>query len=79
MVISDNESSEELKKVWYKSKLVIKLRKLYMVANVLKYRSVNLIIFYCCVYSMLSNTTEVVIQNSMRLMRNIGFGPQVDG
>jgi len=36
-----------------------------MVANVLKYRSDNLIILYCYTYSGLLGTTRVVIWNSM--------------
>jgi len=27
----------------------------------------------------LSGTTGVIVQNSMELMKNAGFGPQVDG
>jgi len=46
-----------------------------MVANVLKYGSINLIILYYCVYSRLLDIVGVIIQNFMRLMRNIRFGP----
>ena len=46
-----------------------------MVANVFKYRSVDLIILYYCVYS---GTVGVIVWNSMGLMRNAGFGPWVD-
>jgi len=49
-----------------------------MVANILKYESDNLIILYYCAYSGLLGTVGVVVQNSMGLMRNVGFGPQVD-
>ena len=49
-----------------------------MIANVLKYRSDNLIILYCCTYSGLSDTTKVVVWNSIELMRNVGFGSQID-
>jgi len=50
----------------------------YMVANVLKYESIDLIILYCCVYSGLLDTMGIVVWNSMRLMKNIGFGSQID-
>jgi len=50
-----------------------------MVAIVLKYRKYILIIFYYYTYSGLSGTMEVVVQNSMRLMRNKVFSSQVDG
>ena len=36
-----------------------------MVANILKYGSIDLVILYCCAYFGLWGTTEVVIQNSM--------------
>jgi len=49
-----------------------------MVDNVLKYGSNNLVILYCCVYSGLLNTMGVVIQNSIRLMRNAGSSLWVD-
>jgi len=49
-----------------------------MVANILKYRSNNLIILYYCIYSRLLGTTKVVVWNSIELMRNAGFGPQID-
>ena len=44
-----------------------------MVANILKYTSINLIIFYYCIYSRLSDIMEVVIWNSIELMKNAGF------
>jgi len=46
-----------------------------MVANILKYGSVDLVILYCCAYFGLWGTIEVVIQNSMELMKTAGFGP----
>jgi len=46
-----------------------------MVANILEYKSVNLIL-YCC--SGLLDTIRVVIWNFIRLMRNIWFGLWVD-
>ena len=49
-----------------------------MVANILKYRSDNPIIFYYYTYSKLLGTIEVVIQNSMRLMRNAEFSSWID-
>jgi len=48
-------------------------------ANILKYEDINIIIFYCYIYSGLSDTVEVVIWNSMRLMRNAEFSPKIDG
>ena len=45
-----------------------------MVANVFNYRSDNLIILYCCIYFGLLDTIGVVIQKSMKLMRNTDFG-----
>jgi len=52
--------------------------KLYIVANILKYGSISLIIFYCCIYFGLLDITEVGIKNSIRLIRNVGFGSCVD-
>ena len=49
-----------------------------MVANILKYGSIDLVILYCCAYFGLWGTTEIVIQNSMRLMKTAGFGPWID-
>ena len=46
----------------------------YIVFNILKYKSDNLTIFYSYIYSRLSDTTEIIIQNSIGLVRNIGFG-----
>ena len=48
-----------------------------MIANILKYGSVNPIIL-CYVYSGLSGTIEVVVWNSIGLMRNTEFDSQVD-
>jgi len=53
-------------------------KKLYMVADILKYRSISLIIFYYYAYSGLLATVGVVIQNSMGLMRNAEFGSWMD-
>jgi len=50
-----------------------------MVANILKYRSDNLIILYHYAYSGLLGTVGVIIQNSMGLMKHVEFGPQIDG
>jgi len=49
---------------------------LIIVAN--KYRSINLIIFYYYIYSEWLDTIDIIIQNSMRLIRNTEFDPQVD-
>jgi len=38
-----------------------------MVVNVLKHRSINLIKFYCCIYSGLPSIINVVVWNSIRL------------
>jgi len=54
-------------------------KKLYMVADILKYGSINLIIFYCYVYSRLLAIVGVVIQNSMGLMRNVKLDFWMDG
>jgi len=50
-------------------------KKQYMVVNVLKYRSNNLITHYHCTYSRLLDIVRVVIWNSMGLMRSTEFGP----
>jgi len=50
------------------------IQKLYIVAKILKYKSVNLIILYYCVYSELLGTLRVAVQNFIKLMRNTGFG-----
>ena len=49
-----------------------------MIDYILKYRTSNLIIIYCCVYSELLGTAEDVVQNSIKLIRSTGSGPQVD-
>ena len=49
-------------------------KELYIIAIILKYRSINIIIFYYYIYSELLNTMGVVIQNTMRLMSTEGFG-----
>jgi len=64
--------------VWYKSKLIIRLRKWYMVNDVLKYRIGNLTLLYCCVYSRLLDTIEIVVWKSIRLIRSIESGSQVN-
>jgi len=40
----------------------------------LKYRSVDLIILYYCIYFRLLSTTVIVVQNFIELMRTIEFG-----
>ena len=47
-------------------------------ANIIKYRSINLIIFYYHVYFGLLGTIEVVIQNFIELMRNTVFDSWID-
>ena len=49
-----------------------------MVANILKYGSDNLIIFYYCTYSELSGTARIIVQNSIKLIRYVEFGPYID-
>jgi len=49
-----------------------------MMAIFLKYKSINLIIFYYCTYSVLLGTIRVVVQNSIEVIRNKEFGPQVN-
>jgi len=49
-----------------------------MVNNILKYRTSNIIIFYCYAYSRLLSTIKDVIQNSMGFIRSIESDPQVD-
>jgi len=44
-----------------------------MVANILKYKSVNLIILYCYVYSMLLGTIWIVIWITMGLIKMQGL------
>ena len=56
------------------SKSIIRLRKLYIVDNILKYRSGNLIIFYYYMYSGLLGIIRVVIQNSIELIGNVESG-----
>ena len=53
--------------------------KLYIIANVLKYESINLIIFYYYTYSGLLGTIGIIVQNSIRFMRNTEFCPWIDG
>jgi len=49
-----------------------------MTANILKYRSVDLMILYCCVYFGLLSIIEVVVWNSIELIRTTEFSSQVD-
>ena len=50
-----------------------------MVAIILKYKSDYLIILYYCTYPRLLNTIGIVIWNSMRLIKDAGFGPWING
>jgi len=50
-----------------------------MINYVLEYRTGNLIIIYCCMYSTLSDTVGNVVQNSMELIKSTESGPWVDG
>jgi len=49
-----------------------------MVANILKYGSDNLIIFYYYTYSELSDTARIIVQNSIKLISYVEFGPYID-
>jgi len=60
--------------VWYKFQVNYQTRKQYIVANILKYESVDLIILYYCIYSELLGTAEVIVWNFIELIRNTGFG-----
>jgi len=57
----------DLGQVWHKFQVNYQTKEWYIVADILKYRSNNLIIFYCYTYSELLSTAEVVIQNSIEL------------
>jgi len=59
------------------SKLIIRnqTKEQYIAANILKYKSDNLIILYHCAYSGLLVTAGVIVQNFIKLMRYAGFGP----
>ena len=65
IVILDDKSSKGLRISAVQVQVDYQTKKQYMVANVLKYRSDNLIILYCYTYSGLLGTTRVVIWNSM--------------
>jgi len=60
--------------VWYKFQVNYQTKKQYTVANILKYRSGNLIILYCYTYSGLLDIVRVVIWNFMGLKKNTEFG-----
>jgi len=78
VVIPDDGSLEEVKTSVVQVQVNYQTKKLYMVANIIKYGSINLIIFYCYIYFGLLDTVGIVIQNSMRLVRNTRFGCQID-
>jgi len=50
-----------------------------MVDYILKYRTSNLIIIYYCIYSGLLGTMRDIVQNFIKLMKSVGFSPQIDG
>ena len=79
VVILDVGSSEGLKTSVAQVQVDYQTKEWYMVASVLKYGSDNLIILYCCTYSGLLDIMGVVVQNSMILIRNTVFSPQIDG
>ena len=62
----------DLIQVWHKSKLIIRLRKQYIVDDVCKYETGNLMILYHCTYSGLLGTKGDVVQNSIGLIRSVG-------
>jgi len=49
-----------------------------MIDYVLKYKTKNLIILYCCIYSRLSDTTRNIIWSFIKLIRNMESGLWVD-
>ena len=59
-------------------KLIIRLRKWYMIYYVLKYKTSNLIILYYCIYSRLSSTIRNVIWNSNNLIKSVESGSWVN-
>ena len=60
-------------------KLIIKLRKQYIIDYIFKYGTGNLIILYCYVYSRLSGTMGDIVWKSMELMRSAGSSSQING
>jgi len=59
-------------------KLIIRLRKWYMIYYVLKYKTSNLIILYHCMYFRLSSTVMNVIWNSIKLIKSTESGPWIN-
>jgi len=53
VIILDDGSLEELKTSVVQVQVDYPTKEWYIVVNVLKYRSDNLIILYCCIYSIL--------------------------
>ena len=49
-----------------------------MIDSILNYRTDNLIILYYYIYSGLADTMGDIVWNSIRLIRSIRFGSQVD-
>ena len=50
-----------------------------MVDYILKYETSNLIIIYCYIYSGLLGTIRDIVQNSIKLIKSIGFSPYING
>ncbi len=73
VVILDDGSSEELKISVAQVQVDYQTKKQYMVANILKYGSNNLIILYYYIYFRLLSTIRVVIQNPMRFDEECGY------
>ena len=49
-----------------------------MIDYILKYKTGSLIIIYHYTYSRLLDTIGDIIWNFMKLMRSVGFSPQID-
>ena len=49
-----------------------------MIDNILKYKSSNLTILYYYIYFRLLGIIKIIIQNFMRLMKNVRSSLQVD-
>jgi len=72
VMISNDESFGQIYVSATQFKLIIRLRKQYIIDYILKYKTGNLIIIYCYTYSVLSGIIEDVVQNSMELIRSTG-------
>ena len=71
--ILDNRSSEWIKISITQVQVDYQTKEWHIIANVLKYRSDNLIILYCYIYSGLLGTMGAIVWNSLGLTRNTRF------